>query len=99
MSKALRDTLWWILAGTRGGVRRANIILALRDRPMSASHLQRLSGLDYTTVRYHLDLLMDNDLVVATTQKYGKMYFISPLLEADYHLFEDIWENIVNTKG
>jgi DNA-binding transcriptional ArsR family regulator len=94
MTKALKDTLWWVLAGTRGGRRRANIILTLKERPMNARQLQKVIGLDYKTIRYHLDLLTDNDLLTTIGNRYGLLYTISPTLDSEFDLFEDIWWKI-----
>jgi len=95
--KSITHQLWWILAGTKGGVTRAKIILALKERPLSANQLAELLGLDYKTIRHHLDLLVDNKLVTTAGKKYGLMYFISPELESNFETFLDIWKTI--TKG
>ncbi len=50
--------LWWLIAGTRGGVNRARIILALHDLPSNANQLAEHLGLDYKTIRHHLDVLI-----------------------------------------
>lgn len=97
MPKSITHQLWWILAGTKGGVTRAKIILALKERPLSANQLAELLGLDYKTIRHHLDLLVDNKLVTTAGKKYGLMYFISPELESNFETFLDIWKTI--TKG
>ncbi len=98
MSAALRNILLWILMGTKGGIRRATIINALNERPMTASQLQRMIGLDYKTVRYHLDLLLENNLIETTGKRYGMLYVIAPMLEADYEVFLKIWDKIENGK-
>ncbi len=91
MSKALENTLLWVLAGSRGGKRRAAIIIALRKRPMNARQIQKVVGLDYRTIRYHLDLLVGNKLLTTLGERYGLLYLISPALESKYSLFEEIW--------
>jgi predicted transcriptional regulator len=98
MSSTLRNILLWILLGTKGGIRRATIINALKERPMTASQLQRMMGLNYKTVRYHLDLLLENGLIETTGKRYGQLYIIAPLLEADYEVFLGIWDIIENGK-
>ncbi len=35
-----------------------------------------------------------NNLITATGGKYGKMYFLSSLLEENYGLFNEIWVEI-----
>jgi DNA-binding transcriptional ArsR family regulator len=84
--------------GTKGGIRRAIIINALNERPMTASQLQRMMGLDYKTVRYHLDLLLENNLIETTGKRYGQLYIIAPMLEADYEVYLGIWDLIQKGK-
>ena len=91
MSKALENTLLWLLAGSRGGKRRADIIKALKKRPMNARQIQKVVGLDYKTIRYHLDLLVENNLLTTMGERYGLLYLIAPDLESQFFLFEKIW--------
>lgn len=99
MSRTVSNLLWWIIAGTKGGRTRAKIILALKERPSSASQLSNLLELDYKTIRYHLDLLTENELLTTGGKKYGRMYFISPKLESNYSVFLEIWKKISKGKG
>ena len=94
MSKALENTLLWLLSGSRGGKRRADIIITLRNRPMNARQIQKEVGLDYKTIRYHLDLLVENNILTTLGERYGLLYLISPALDAEFVLFEDIWGKI-----
>jgi predicted transcriptional regulator len=91
MSKALENTLLWLLAGSRGGKRRADIIIALRKRPMNARQIQKVVGLDYKTIRYHLDLLVENNILTTMGERYGLLYLITPDLQSQFHIFENIW--------
>ena len=90
--RAVKQLLWWLIAGSEGGPNRAQIISALKERPCNANQLAERLGLDYKTVRHHLDILRKNNLITSMGGKYGKMYYISRLLEDDYDMFEEIWE-------
>ncbi|MBI4417048.1 MAG: winged helix-turn-helix transcriptional regulator [Euryarchaeota archaeon] len=91
MSTALRQLLWYILAGTRGGINRARIIRTLRERPRNAHQLSEALGLDYRTIRHHLDLLVKNGLLTRPAgDAYAAPYFLSATLEANYAVFEEI---------
>ncbi len=92
--KTIKQLLWWLIAGSDGGLNRARIIHSLNDKPCNANKLAERMDLDYKTIRYHLDILEDNDLITSMGKKYGKVYFISSLLEKDYHIFQEIWEGI-----
>jgi len=91
VSAALRQLLWYLIAGTRGGMNRARIIEALRERPYNANQLAEALGLDYRTIRHHPDLLQKNGLITRPTgDAYASPYFLSPYLEGNYAIFEAI---------
>jgi DNA-binding transcriptional ArsR family regulator len=96
--ESTKRLLWWMLAGSSGGANRGRIILLLRLRPYNAHQIALELGLDYKTVRHHLDVLLENSLVISRGEGYGKMYFLSPELEADFPLFEEIWAQIGKTQ-
>ncbi len=98
MLSAQKNILLWILTGTKGGKWRAIIIKALNERPMTASQIQRMIKLDYKTVRYHLDILMENNFIETIGKKYGRLYIISPILDSDFQIFLDIWDTIETGK-
>lgn len=90
----MKKILWWLIAGTKGGVNRAKIINTLYDRPYNANQLAEKLGLDYKTIRHHLKILNDNKVITSSGGKYGSMYFLSPQLEADFDVFEMIWRTM-----
>jgi len=91
MSVALKQLLWYLIAGTRGGENRARILQALRARPLNAHQLSEAFGLDYRTIRHHLDLLRKNGLISRPAgDAYAAPYFLSILLESNYADLEEI---------
>jgi DNA-binding transcriptional ArsR family regulator len=92
----MKRVLWWLIAGTRGGVNRARMIKTLHDRPYNANQLSEVLELDYKTIRHHLKVLSENNVVTSTGNGYGAMYFLSQTMEDNYALFEEIWEKIGN---
>ncbi len=91
----LDKRLWYLIAGTRGGMNRARILLALRDRPFNANDLASRLSLDYKTVRHHLDILRDNDCVmILGGEGYGMLYTLSPRLQTHFEDFETIWRRM-----
>jgi DNA-binding transcriptional ArsR family regulator len=89
-----RRLLWWLLAGSRGGINRARILLALHDRPSNANQLAEYLELDYKTIRHHLDLLVKHEVLVPQGEGYGIVYFVSDDIEANFDDFHEIWEKI-----
>lgn len=86
----MKRLLWWLLAGSRGGANRGEMIRTLKERPYNAHQLAEALGLDYKTVRHHLKVLSENNVVVTTGAGYGTMYFLSPMMEQHYQEFLDI---------
>lgn len=94
MSLMLKRTLWWIVAGTRGGPTRAKILAELLAQPKNANQLSQSLNLDYKTIRHHLEILLDNKLLIAVGSGYGVVFFPSPELEANLAVFKEIVEKI-----
>lgn len=90
----MRKLLWYVTAATRGGPTRARIIYALKDRPMNANQLANHLSLDYTTIRHHLDVLVENKLLIFQGERYGQVYSISPFLDLNFDLFTEIWQQL-----
>ncbi|MCS4541515.1 MAG: winged helix-turn-helix domain-containing protein [Euryarchaeota archaeon] len=89
-----KKMLWWIIAGTKGGVTRGKIILSIKERPRNANQLAEDLKLDYKTVRYHLDILVENKLLAPFGEGYGAVYFPTPELEGSFNEFEEILKKI-----
>lgn len=90
----MKKVLWWLIAGMKGGLNRAKIIKKLNDRPYNANQLSEELQLDYKTIRHHIKVLEENDVIKSTGGKYGKMYFLSTRMENNYDIFNEIWEQI-----
>lgn len=70
----MEGVLWYVLTGTRGGKNRTRILRALDERPRNPNQLAEDLDLDYTTVRHHLDVLRDHDIVEQGGEGYGAVY-------------------------
>ena len=92
--RPLKHLLQWLIVGTRGGANRAQIIEAIKKEPRNANQLGILLGVDYRTIRHHLEVLEKNGLVTSMGDRYGKMYFLSNELEENFEVFEEIWNEI-----
>jgi len=91
---AMKRLLWWLLAGSVGGVNRGRILVELFQTPHNANELSKLMVLDYKTIRHHLEVLEKNRLIISTGSGYGKMFFPSELLEENKLVFDEIWGQI-----
>ena len=87
----MEGLLWWLIAGTRGGINRARIINELNSRPYNANQLAKCLKLDYKTVKHHIDVLKNHDVINSSEEKrYGSMYFLSNRMEQKYSIFQEI---------
>jgi len=91
VSQALRQLLWYLIGGTRGGANRARILESLRERPRNGHQLAEALGLDYRTIRHHMNLLVKNGLVTRPAgDAYAAPYFPSKYLEENWAAFEEV---------
>ncbi|PSP53331.1 ArsR family transcriptional regulator [Halobacteriales archaeon QH_7_68_42] len=58
---------------------------------------EKLAGeldVDYNTVRHHLDVLLDHDVVERGGDDYGAMYFLTDRFEHHRETFEEITDRM-----
>jgi DNA-binding transcriptional ArsR family regulator len=89
-ARSLKYLLGWLIAGTRGGASRAKIIETLKETPQNANQLAKQLEMDYRTIRHHLKVLEKNKIITTAGEGYGTTYFLSPALEENYEVFEEI---------
>jgi DNA-binding transcriptional ArsR family regulator len=93
-ARPLKYVLGWLIAGTRGGMTRAQLIKAVHETPQNANQLANALKVDYKTVRYHLEVLEKNRIVTSVGDKYGATYFLTQTMEDNYDIFEEILKKI-----
>lgn len=94
----MKKLLWYLIAGTKGGFNRARIIKCIQERPYNANQLSEKLDLDYKTIRHHIKILEENNIIVSSGDKYGTMYFLSNEMENNREIFEEIWKSIEGNK-
>ena len=90
----MEKALWYLLAGTRGGPNRVRLIRAIEDRPRNANQLAEHVELDYNTVRHHLDMLLEHDVLERSGDEYGALYFLTDRFERHRETFEQVTERM-----
>lgn len=90
----MKQVLWWLIAGSKGGINRARIIQLLHERPYNANQITRSLHLDYKTVRHHLDVMRKHQVITLMDEEYGAMYFLTEQMEAKYDDFMEIWNQL-----
>lgn len=89
----MEAALWYVLTGTRGGTNRVRILKALDEQPRNANQLAEDLELDYKTVRHHLDVLMEND-IVDKSGDYGAIYLPTDRVRHHWDTVEQIIEQV-----
>ena len=94
----LKQLLGWLIAGTKGGKTRAQIIKTVRSSPQNANQLATKLKVDYKTIRHHITILEKNRIVVPVGEHYSTVYFLSQPMEENYRVFEEMTTKINVTK-
>jgi DNA-binding transcriptional ArsR family regulator len=90
----MEGVLWYVLASSRGGATRVRIVRALDERPRNANQLAEALELDYTTIRHHLDVLLDNNVVRRAGDDYGAVYLFTEQVTANWETVEEILDTV-----
>ncbi len=90
--------LWFVFAGSRGGLNRLKIISKVRENPYNINQLAKELSLDYKAIQHHIRVLEKNNLITSVGEKYGVAYFISTFLEVNMDSFEEIERKLDKSK-
>jgi len=90
--------LWFIFAGSRGGLNRLKIVYLLKEKPWNTNQIAKELGLDYKAIQHHIKILEKNNLITRFGEKYGVTYFISTFLEVNMETFEEIATKLDKSK-
>jgi DNA-binding transcriptional ArsR family regulator len=86
----MEKVLWYVLAGTQGGINRARLLREIDERPRNPNQLSEELDLNYDTVRHHLDVLVDNGVVESSGNDYGAVYLPSDATRDHWDVVEEI---------
>lgn len=86
----VKRLLWFVFAGSRGGLNRLKIISQLKQNPKNTNQLANELGLDYKAIQHHIKVLEKNNMITRVGEKYGVMYFVSTYLEINMETLEEI---------
>ncbi len=82
--------LWFLFAGSRGGLNRMRLISTIKEKPLNANQLAKELKLDYKAIQHHIAVLEKNNMINRAGEKYGVTYFISTFLEVNMESFDEI---------
>ena len=88
----MKNLLWYLIAGTKGGETRGKIIDLLNKTPCNANKIAEMLKLDYKTIRHHLGVLEKNTVITSVNKGgYGAVYFLSEVMKSNLDTFNEIW--------
>lgn len=90
----MEDILWYLFASSRGGPTRVEIVEALEARPRNANELANALSYDYTTIRHHLEVLSENNVVRSSGTGYGDIYLLTDAVKAEWETMEHILDTV-----
>lgn len=90
----MESVLWYVLTGTRGGPNRVRLLRAIDEQPRNANKLAESLDLDYKTVRYHLNVLVKNDVVRKNGDDYGAVYQTTHRVDTHRETIQEITEKV-----
>jgi DNA-binding MarR family transcriptional regulator len=67
---------------------------AIEDRPRNANQLADTLDLDYKTVRHHLDILCEKELVRRSGDEYGAIYLPTDRLRNNWDTADGIIDRV-----
>src|SRR2546428_10618347 len=91
--------LWFVLAGFRGGPNPGKIINPIRTEPRNLHQLAEALHVHYPVAEHHIRALEKNHIIISSGERYGRLYFLSPELEAHMNIFDEIWNKIQPTSA
>ncbi len=94
----IKMLLWSIFAGSKGCINRVKIVLQLKQTPLNVNQLCKRLELDYKIVERHLEILEKQNLVAKVGYRYGAIYFLCPILESNFNLFNEVVDKSKNCK-
>jgi predicted transcriptional regulator len=89
-----KKILWFVFAGSRGGINRLKIVNLLKQRPHNANQLAKAMDLDYKAITHHIQVLEKNNIVAKIGEKYNVTFFISNFLEANMESYHEIAQKV-----
>ncbi|HXV51251.1 MAG TPA: winged helix-turn-helix domain-containing protein [Nitrosopumilaceae archaeon] len=94
----VKRLLWFVFAGSRGGLNRLRLVLALKEKPLNTNQLAKELGLDYKAIQHHIGVLEKNNIITRLGEKYNVTFFISNFVEINMESFNEIAEKLEKSK-
>ena len=86
----ISQMLTHLMARTKGGKTRTQIIKTLKTNPQNTNQIATQLEKDYKTISHHIAVLEKNKLVIPIgDHQYSTAYFLSQTMEENYKILEE----------
>ncbi len=91
-----------VFTGMHGRYTRLKMILALAENPLNTLQLSKELGYDFKSIKRNLKILEENNLIESSGKGYGKLFFLSELMEINLptllHVIEKVDKRLSKKK-
>ena len=82
--------LYSLFITSKGAPTRVKIISKLLKNPSSIRELANFCELDYNAINHHIKIMLQNNVIKQHGDRYGKIFYVSELFEANISQFNKI---------
>lgn len=83
-----------LILGRKGGETTIRIIDQLLEHPYNINQLSKKLGLNYKTIKYHVQLISKSNFISQDEIAYGSLYYPTQKLKKNLKEYEQIKEHI-----
>jgi predicted transcriptional regulator len=83
-----------IFTGMQGRYTRLKMILAIAEDPLNTQQLSKELGYDFKSIKRNLEILEENNLIESSGEGYGKLFFLSELMETNLSTLLHVIEKV-----
>lgn len=84
------DTIEKVILGRRGGSTSIKIIDLLLVTPCNINQISKIVNINYSTAYYHINLLMQNNILKKNSEGYGALYLPASKLKSNIDLYNNV---------
>lgn len=79
-----------IILKRKGGKTSLKIIHLLLDTPCNINQIAKIMNINYSTVNYHVKVLVENKILVKKSEGYGALYMVSSSLRKNMEQYNNV---------
>ena len=81
---SVKNKMARLILGKKGGKTRMQILRLISKRPSNTNQLALAMDVNYNTVQYHINILLENKIITSSqSDSYGKVFFLDSKVDKD----------------